>query len=373
MTFRAFVRMSWVLMLIQLGYTAPLSAHHSFTATYDTERTISLQGVVTRIAWVNPHAYVFVDVVDEQTGVRNWAVEFGEILELEHAGWSADTLGIGDAIDVVGVPARGPSFRAYARSITRSGSNEPVFVVNTSPVTAVSGPAPRWPDGQVRLGVVPGETGYWSMANTVGLVEGGVDIPMNVDAILSNLSDAGRVAPFQPWARALYERRQRRLLIDDPLNRCVPPGGPRQFQAGNGFRLVEQRELGRVLVLLGGGDRNWRVIFTDGRPLAQPDEVVRTYYGTSVGHWEGDAFVVESVGFNERFWFAPGGLPHTEYLRLTERFTRSSFDTMEYQVTVDDPGAYTRPWTGGWTMNWVPNEEIQEYFCEENAESTFVR
>jgi hypothetical protein len=67
------------------------------------------------------------------------------------------------------------------------------------------------------------------------------------------------------------------------------------------------------------------------------------------------------------------GLPHTEGLRLTERFTRQDLNTLKYEVTVDDPRTYTRPWSGGWTIQWVPDQEIQEYFCEENAESTFIR
>jgi len=131
--------------------------------------------------------------------------------------------------------------------------------------------------------------------------------------------------------------------------------------------------LGRILVLLGGGDRNWRVIYTDGRPVGQAAELVLSYYGTSVGRWEGDTLVVESVGFNERFWMTNGGLPHTEALHLTERFSRPDFNTLKYEVTVDDPRTYTRPWSGGWAIKWVPDEEIQEYFCEDNAESTFIR
>jgi hypothetical protein len=207
----------------------------------------------------------------------------------------------------------------------------------------------------------------------VGLVERGNNVPMNADAILENISDADRVAPFQPWAKELYLRRQRRLLRDDPVARCVPPGGPRQFHTPHGIQFVEQRELNRILVLLGGGNRNWRYLFTDGRPVAQAAEVVRTFYGTSVGRWEGNTLVVETVGFNEKFWFSAGGLPHTEALQTTERFTRVDLNTLNYEVTINDPDAYTRPWTAAWTLRWVPDEEVQEYFCEENAESTFIR
>jgi hypothetical protein len=188
------------------------------------------------------------------------------------------------------------------------------------------------------------------------------------------LSDVDRVAPFQPWSRALYLRRQRNLLADDPAGRCLPAGGPRQFQTPNGVQFVEQRELGRILVLSGGGNRNWRVIATDGRPQGQPAEVVLSYYGNSVGKWESkDTLVVDSIGFNERFWFTNGGLPHTEALHLIERFTRTDLNMLKYEVTVDDQHTYTRPWTSGFTLSWVNDQDIQEYFCEENAESTFAR
>jgi len=138
----------------------------------------------------------------------------------------------------------------------------------------------------------------------------------------------------------------------------------------NGFQFVEQRDLGRILVLLGGGDRNWRVIYTDGRPQGQPDEVVRSYYGNSVGKWEKDNLVVDVIGFNEHFWFTNGGLPHTEALHLTERFARTDLNLMSYQVTIDDPRTYTSSWTMDGQFLWVPDQEIQEYFCEENVEAT---
>ena len=229
-------------------------------------------------------------------------------------------------------------------------------------------PTPRWPDGQPRLGPPPGAQGYWGAASTTWLIEKtGAKIDVSADGLLAEPRDADRVAPFQPWARALYLERQRARLAGDPATRCLPPGGPRQFQTPHGFQFIEQRELGRILVLLGGGNRNWRVIYTDGRPPLPAAEAVLGYYGTSVGRWDKDTLVVESVGFNERFWLARGGLPHTEALRLIERFTRTNLRTLDYEVTIDDPGAYTRQWTAGWTIPWIPDREIQEYFCEGDA------
>ncbi len=103
----------------------------------------------------------------------------------------------------------------------------------------------------------------------------------------------------------------------------------------------------------------------------QSDDVVQTYYGTSTGKWESKTtLVVDSVGFNEKFWMSGNGLPHTEALHLTERFTRSDLTTLKYEVTVNDPRTYSRPWKAGWSIQWTPDEDMQEYFCEENVEST---
>jgi Family of unknown function (DUF6152) len=353
----------------------PLAAQSPFAASYDVARHVTLHGAVTRIDWVNPQAFFFVDVRKGNGSMTNWAVEFGNPLELERNGWSRTSLHIGDVVTVEGIPAVGGHKVAFAKSVVLTAGNRKIFTTPAKLRAVASGreAAPRWPDGQIRLGPPPGKEGYWATTTSALVEAGGAPISMDADGLLAHISDAARVAPFQPWAKALYEYRQRTRLKDDPLARCIPPGGPRQFQTANGFQFVEQRELGRILVLLGGGDRNWHVIYTDGRKQGEPDEVVRSYYGNSVGHWEGDTLVVDSIGFNEHFWFAKGGLPHTEGLHLIERFTRSDLNTLKYEVTVDDPRTYTRPWKGGWTMEWVPDRELQEYFCEENAESTFVR
>jgi hypothetical protein len=201
----------------------------------------------------------------------------------------------------------------------------------------------------VRLGPPPGAKGYWKADLT--------------ESDAANIKAGSAVA--MPWAKAVHDYRTRTRLKDDPFARCVPPGGPRQFLGPQGFQFVDLRE--RILVLHGDGDRNWRIIYTDGRPLAHPADVVSSYYGTSVGRWEQDTLVVDSVGYNEKFWFTGAGLPHTEALHLTERFTRTDLGTLKYEATVDDPRTYTRPWTMNYTMRWVANQEIEEFFCEEKT------
>jgi hypothetical protein len=360
---------------VSFGILLAAAAVAQHTAIYDSARKVTLKGPVTRIDWVNPRAYLFLDVSDAAGVAANWAVEFGNPVELEKTGWNRNSLKIGDVVRVEASPARGPAHQALASSIVLASTGKPLFVEPPQRRPAARPePAPRWPDGHVRLGAPPGKKGYWGRVSSSVLVENtGAKIAMNSEGLLANLADADRVAPFLPWAKAVYEYRQRTLLKDDPINRCLPPGGPRQFQMPNGFQFIEQPSLGRILVLLGGGNRNWRVIFTDGRPQGEPDEVVRGYYGNSVGHWEGDTLVVDSIGFNEHFWMTTGGLPHTEALHLVEHISRPDFNTLKYEVTVDDPRTYTRTWSGGWTVQWVPDQEIQEYFCEENAESTFNR
>jgi hypothetical protein len=370
-------RAGWPLIIAALAIfllATQIPAQRSFTTTYDSARKVTLEGPVTKIDWVNPRAFLFMNVRDGAGTTSNWAVEFGSPLDLEKNGWKANTLKIGDIVTVEGVLARGDDRQASATSVVLKATNRRLFVPQPRRGAVAAAPAPRWPNGRVRLGPPAGGKGYWGTASAKVLVENVATKPaMNDDGLLANLSDIDKVAPFQPWARAVYEFRQRNLLKDDPLGRCLPPGGPRQFQMPYGFQFIEQPELGRILVLHGGGNRNWRVIYTDGRPVGAASEAVSSYYGTSVGKWEGDTLVVESVGFNEKFWMTGGGLPHTEALRLIERFTRTNLNTLRYEVTVDDPRTYTRRWNGGWTIQWVPDEELQEYFCEESADPAFNR
>ncbi len=236
---------------------------------------------------------------------------------------------------------------------------------NNSPTPAQTRPTPRYEDGVVRFDRVPGEKGYWGEPSVNALFESGVDAVITTEGLLADSDAAERVAPLRPWALALFRYRQANGLADDPVQYCLPPAGPRHLHAPGGFRIIQDRNFDRVYLIFGGGNRNWRVIFMDGREAPDPEEVAGTYYGHSSGHWEGDTLVVASSGFNTRFWFSNGGLPHTEALRLTERFSRPDYATLKYEVLIDDPYTYTRPWTAEWTLNWIDGGEIAERFCEQ--------
>ncbi|MEY4640063.1 MAG: hypothetical protein RLZZ227_57 [Pseudomonadota bacterium] len=248
------------------------------------------------------------------------------------------------------------------------GSDDPAPVsAAEADATEAAEPAaaatPRYDDGTVRFDRMPGELGYWANPSQHSLIEKGVTVQMDDKGMLANIDDASKVAPFMDWSLALYRYRQANGLKDDPVNVCISPAGPRHLQDPMGFRILQDRNLDRVYVLFGGGNRNWRHINMDGRAAPNLDEVQSTFFGYSNGSWDGDTLVVESSGFNDRFWFSNGGLPHTPALKLTERFTRQDHDTLVYSVTIDDPRTYTRPWVAEWTLDWVPGD-IDESFCE---------
>lgn len=357
-----------VLLLVVSGL--PAMAHHEIAAKFDPDHPMTLSGTVTKLDWLNPHVHIFVDV-PEGTEVVNWAVELESPIDLEGGGWSRDTLSPGEQVTVEGIVARDGSRQVWGKSVTTAAGRALFDTLGTGPVGSSTGaPAPRWPDGHPRLGPEPGKTGYWGNPSSTVLVETGVNVDMDEHGLLANIEDAARVAPLQPWALALYKARQQTFLSSDPLYLdCLPPGGPRQFQVPYGIQFVEERPRDRIFVLHGGGNRNWRLIYTDGREQVGAiggDDDNPLYFGRSVAQWEDDTLVVDTIGFNERFWFTNGGLPHTSSLHLIERLTRTNFDTLRYQVTIDDPGAYTRTWNSEWTLQWIPDRETPPFYCQDN-------
>jgi hypothetical protein len=168
--------------------------------------------------------------------------------------------------------------------------------------------------------------------------------------------------PIQPWARALFAYRQ--VNEFEPHTRCKPSGVARQFQTPYGVEFVELPDLQRIYIFDIGGPHTYRTIYMDGR--THPRNPVPAPYGHSIGWWEGDTLVVETTGFTEGFWMDRKGLPHTDRLRTVERFTRTEYDTIRYELTVDDPGAYTEIWTTAVVLRWEPNTELFEYICQQS-------
>jgi hypothetical protein len=203
----------------------------------------------------------------------------------------------------------------------------------TSPHATPAGPTPRSPEGK------PDLTGVWYAQRPV---------------------DPGKPEPL-PWLGALIKEREANNFKDAPGARCLTRG---ITAAGALFpyRLVQTRNL---LVMIFEDDiPSHRQVFLDGR--SHPKDPNPSWMGHSVGHWEGDTLVIDTVGFNDKSWLDAQGHSHTEMMRVTERFRRPDLGHLEIEFTIDDPGAYAKPWTIKRISDLDPKDEIGEYVCTEN-------
>ena len=148
----------------------------------------------------------------------------------------------------------------------------------------------------------------------------------------------GAATSIEPRAPTLYP----------PLVDCKAARGPSFFNAP-GFEIVDVPELKRIFILNIAGPHSWRVIYMDGRAHPTGDDLRPTFLGHSIGHWDGDTLVIDTVGFNEKQWLA-GAYPNTVQMHLMERISRPNLKTLTYEATIDDPGAYTKPWSMRWTI-----------------------
>jgi hypothetical protein len=202
------------------------------------------------------------------------------------------------------------------------------------------GPTPRLPDGH------PDLSGVWNGGGPVGDLAQGLA--------------PGETIPLLPAAKAIMDKRQSK---DDPEANCLPTGIPRI--APYPWRIVQTPT--HVFFLFEGNIHSYRQIFMDGKHPADPDP---SWYGHSIGSWDGDTLVVDTIGFNDKFWFDFRGHPHTEQLHTIERYTRKDLGTLENKVTIIDPGDYAKPFTLTFTARLRPKEELMEYICQENQQDS---
>jgi hypothetical protein len=196
----------------------------------------------------------------------------------------------------------------------------------------VAGDAPRTPDGHIDL------SGVWLPS-----------LPIDSDD-----------PPYLPWAAELQKKRAN-SQGDDPRANCLPSGIVRMSQVDL-TKFVHTPKL--LVILIEGQSINARQIFLDGR--GHPAEMEPSWMGHSIGKWDGDTLVVDTAGFNDKGWIDGVGRPQTDKLHVIERFHRTGMGTMELEVTVDDPGAYQKPWRLRRLLKLAPEEELLEYVCNEN-------
>ena len=203
----------------------------------------------------------------------------------------------------------------------------------------LSAPAPRAADGH------PDLSGLWVAVDVTG-----------------DLLDPARA---HEWARTLMNEREARFFEEDPRFQCLPTGPAYLTLTGanNGARRIVQSP---AMIAILNADLNYRQIFTDGREL-EPDPLP-AWTGYSVGRWDGDTLVVESNGYNDRTWLHTRGLPHTERLRITERYHRSDFGHIQIEVTYEDPGTFDSPLHALIDMEFLADDEMLETVCNESSE-----
>ncbi len=226
-------------------------------------------------------------------------------------------------------------------------------------------PTPHWPDGRVNLNSPPGQTGIWA--------GNGGRLAVNPNSYEPNATRNAPIhiddVPIQDWAKALTNFRHLNVLADEPHSRCKASPGPRQFVTPYGIEILDVPEEKKIFILDVGGPHTFRTIYMDGRPHPAGAALVPSSYGHSIGKWEGEVLVIDTVGVNERTWMNRDGIPHTDRLHLVERVSRPDFNTLKYDVMIDDPGAFTKPWNSGWTLNWSAGQEMFEYVCQDNNQA----
>ena len=273
-----------------------------------------------------------------------------------------------------------------ARRATVFGTIAVVLAAAFWIVSAQETPTPRLPDGTPNLGRVPGEKGVWNvpyiqnmamraisadgkpLAPPAGARRGGGPGPAG-----EATGPAGRGGaksepwiPFMAWSAAIYDYNSANESKYDPEGYCLPPGGPRLMATPYPMEVIQLPEQKRIVMIFEGATHIWREIYMDGRSHPSGDALNPTYLGHSVGRWEGDTLVVDIVGFNENSWLDYYGHPHTDKLHIVERFSRPHKNTLRYEAQIDDPGAYTKPFSVAWDLPWSANGELTEYICQEN-------
>jgi hypothetical protein len=237
---------------------------------------------------------------------------------------------------------------------------------------------PRTPDGKPNLSARtpraadgrPNLSGLWRTDSAPpemlerlipGATNGAGEEPLS-QYFINILSDfKAEDAPIRPDAAALFQQRAKNFVNESPLSHCLPEGMPLVEMAPAPYKIIQTPGL---TVMLYERDTTYRQVYTDGRKL--PGDPQPSWLGYSVGKWDGDTLVVETVGFNDRGWLDARGHTHSEALHLTERFHRLDFGDMEVQLTIDDAQTYTRPFTIKLKQRLLPDSDLLESFCAEN-------
>ncbi len=352
---------SLILMAACLLIAGGLDAHHG-GAVYDDTREVTVRGSVTKFNFVFPHTLVYIAVTEPDGETVEWSGELTTPNRLARGvggggsstsiKWTANTLLPGDIIELTGNPARNgaPSMRIM-RLVDANG--HALIGGDAMPVergTAHQDPLPDGQDADLR--------GVWFR---------------NYEHRYENYAFTESPPPMTPWGQAHFEQSRpafgpRSVAVadsNDPVYRCLPPGVPRIYAHPAPFEIFQFSD--RVVIVY-EFQHHVRQVFTDGRARAEGRPV--SWMGEPIGRWEGDTLVVESTNFNDMTWIDRRGTPHSDQLRVTERFRRESDDRLVVDIHIEDPVAFTEPWSAQRvfdSVNWTISESVcvdRESFAE---------
>ncbi|MFL2546015.1 MAG: DUF6152 family protein [Candidatus Rariloculaceae bacterium] len=338
---------------------ATAAAHHG-SSPYDGNLAKTVIGTVTNFQFTNPHVLIYVDVEEDNGEVVNWSGELTSPNRLARAAsgtsgnvnWSRDILVPGDVIELSGNPARNgaPSLR-----LRRVVDSRGIVIAGGDTGAVATTPAARFaPETVTPSGDEGGDlSGVWMRAAAESY---------------ANYAFSEELPPMTDWALERYRAAKPTFGengvtvadTNDPVYQCLPPGTPRIYFHPRPFEIIQTP--GRVLISY-EYQQLIRAVYTDGRP--HRSDLAASWMGDSTGNWEGGTLVVESVNFNENTWIDRRGVPHSDQLRVEERLSLNDDGQLIVDVLVEDPVAFTEPWTGRKIFDRV-DWTIEEFVCLDN-------
>jgi len=332
---------------LSVGLANPAWSHHG-ASLYDTTRTVTVRGSVTQFKFVFPHTLVYVAVTDADGRTVEWSGELTTPNRLARGvgggaatsiKWTAHTLQPGDVIELTGSPARNgaPSMRIEG-------------IVDANGRALIGGEALSMEKAAKPVGPLPAGQG----ADLRGVWM------RRYEHRYENYAFTEEPPAMTPWAAERFSASKPAFGPDavpvaetnDPIYRCLPPGVPRIYAHPAPFEIFQHTD--RVVIVY-EFQHEVRQVYTDGRGHREGRPA--SWMGDPIGHWEGETLVVESTHFNDKTWIDRRGVPHSDQLQVTERIYRSGDDELTVDLRVEDPVAFSEPWTArrifdrvGWTL-----------------------
>ena len=358
------MKLNVVAILLIGSSLIPMSvpAHHG-GSFYDGTRSITVRGAVTEFRFVNPHVVIVIAVESADAEPVEWAGELTSPNRLARAAsgggatntihWSRDILVPGDEIELTGNPSRNG---APAMRVTRVVDASQVVLLGGDEPEVDDAPAPREPEytSAVPEGDGGDLRGVWMRRN---------------DYAYQNYAFSADLPPMTPWAMSQYEEARPTFgpngvavsQTNDLVYQCFPPGVPRIYFHPHPFEIVQTP--GRIMIAY-EYQQLLRQVFTDDR--THRTDLAPMWMGDSTGHWEGDTLVVETVNFNDKTWIDRRGVPHSDQLRVVERIRRGGENELIVDIMVEDPIAFTEPWTARKVFDKV-DWSLEEFICLDDS------